>query len=66
MNLSNYKENPEGVKIVCMAFEESRNERAVWIAQNLIEAGKMTLEEIAKTCGLSIDKVRELADKKSA
>ena len=61
-----YKENPEGVKIVCMAFEESRNERAVWIAQNLIEAGKMTLEEIAKACGLSIDKVRELADKKSA
>jgi len=51
---------------LCMELEKNGNERAVWIAQNLIEVGKMTLEEIAKACGLSIDKVRELADKKSA
>lgn len=61
-----YKEDPKGVEIVCRAFEESRLERSMWIAQNLIEKGKMTLEEIAEVCGLSIEKIKELAEKKSA
>ena len=57
-----YKENPKGVKIVCLAFEETRNERSIWIAKNLIETGKMALEEIATACGLPLDKVKELAE----
>ena len=61
-----YKENPKGVEIVCAAFEETRNERSIWIAKNLIDAGKMTLEEIAAACGLAIEKIRELAEKKDS
>lgn len=55
-----------GVEIVCAAFEETRNERSIWIAKNLIDAGKMTLEEIAAACGLAIEKIRELAEKKDS
>lgn len=56
-----YKENPKG-GIVCMAFEETRNERSIWIAKNLIEAGKMALEEIATACGIPLEKVKEIAE----
>ena len=61
-----YKEDPKGVAIVCKAFEETRNERSIWIAENLIEAGKMALDEIAIACGLSLEKVEELAEAKAA
>jgi predicted HTH domain antitoxin len=56
----------EGMEFMCRAFEETRNEKAIWIAKNLIEAGKMTFEEIAKACGLTIEKVQELARTKTA
>ena len=61
-----YKEDPKGVEIVCMAFEQTRNEKAIRIAVNLIEAGKMSLEEIADACELPLEKVVELAKGKSA
>ena len=31
-----YKENPEGVEIMCKAFEEIRNEKAIRIAKNIM------------------------------
>lgn len=34
-----YKENPEGVEIMCRAFEEARNEKAIRIAKNMIDKG---------------------------
>ena len=61
-----YKETQEGVEYMCRAFEETRNEKAIWIAKNLIEAGKMTFDEIAKACGLPLDEVQELAGAKTA
>ena len=61
-----YKENPEGVEIVCKAFEETRNEKAIWIAKNLIADGELSMEKIAKACGLTLEQVQELAKKKSA
>ena len=61
-----YKENPKGVEIVCMAFEETRNEKAVRIAKNLIEKGSMTLEKIAEVCELPLAKVREIAGQMTA
>ena len=60
-----YKENPEGVKIMCKAFEETRKEgemkHAIETAKRMLLRGKMTLEEIAEDAGLSLDKVKELA-----
>lgn len=61
-----FKETEEGVEYMCRAFEETRNEKAIWIAQRLIELGKNTLEEIALVTGLSIEKVQELAGAKTA
>lgn len=65
-----YKENPEGVEIMCRAFEETRNEaslrRAISIAKNLIEMGQMPLEMIAKATELPLEKVQELAGVKTA
>ena len=61
-----YKENPEGVEIMCKAFEETRNEKAIRIAKNMIEKGKYDLEEIAEVTELPLEKVQELAGKKTA
>ena len=61
-----YKENAEGVEIMCRAFEETRNEKAVRIAENLIAKGKLSLEEIAEATELPLDKIQELAGKKTA
>ena len=61
-----YKENAEGVEIMCRAFEETRNEKAVRIAENLIAKGKLTIEEIAEATELPLDKIQELAGKKTA
>jgi len=65
-----YKENPEGVEIMCRAFEETRNEaslrRAISIAKNMIEKGKYELEEIAEITELPLTKVQELAGVKTA
>lgn len=41
-------------------------QKACEVANNLIGVGKLSLEEIADCCGLTIEKVRELAGNKSA
>ncbi len=51
---------------MCKAFEETRNEKAIWIAKNLIADGELSMEKIAKACGLTLEQVQELAKKKSA
>lgn len=61
-----YKTNPKGVEIMCKAFEETRNEKAIQIARNMIEDGKLTLEDIARYSELSLEKIKELADRKTA
>ena len=61
-----YKEDPKGVEIVCVAFEQTRNEKAIRIAMNLIEEGDLSLEKIAKVCELSLEKVQKLAKQKGA
>ena len=65
-----YKEDEEGVKIMREAFEETRNEgamrKAIDTAIRMIKRGKCTLEEIAEDTELPIDKVRELAETRSA
>ena len=60
-----YKENPEGVKIMCRAFEETRKEgerkHAIETAKRMLTRGKMSIEEIAEDAGLPLEKVQELA-----
>ncbi|MBR1685503.1 MAG: hypothetical protein IJ708_10255 [Clostridia bacterium] len=52
------------------AFEDTRNEgamrKAVAIARKLIQAGKLTLNEIANVTELSMDTIRELAGQQTA
>jgi conserved hypothetical protein (putative transposase or invertase) len=61
-----YKENPKGVVEMCKAMEEMRNktalEKAKEIATNLIKLGKITIEDIALTTGLSVKQIQELAN----
>ena len=65
-----YKENPEGVEIMCMAFEETRNKavyrNSIEIALKMINRGKDSPEEIAFITGLPLETVRELAGQKTA
>jgi len=61
-----YKENAKGVQQVSSVSEEIRIENSIRIAQNLIAEGDIPLETIARVCGLPLDRVRELAEKKTA
>ena len=69
-----YKEVKEGVETMSEIWEEvrnegiikGRNEAGIEHAQRMIIDGTLPLEKIAEYSGLSIEKVRELADKKSA
>lgn len=65
-----YKENPEGVGKMCEAMDRIAEKRAVEArienALKMIARGKLTLEEIAEDSGLSLEKVKELADKRTA
>ena len=50
---------------MCKVMEDMRNEsaerRSVEIAKNLLQLGKLTLEEVASSAELTIERVRELA-----
>ena len=72
------KEDPKGVSEMCAIMEELKKEseqrgeqrgehkRAIMDAQNMIEKGLGSFEDIAEVTGLSIETVRELAGKKTA
>ena len=53
---------------MCRVMEEMRNEtaelRSVEIAQQMIQDGKLSLEEIARYSMLAIERVKELANPK--
>ena len=51
---------------MCRAFEETRNEKAIRIAKNMIAKGKLSLEEVAEYTELPLEKVQELAGMKTA
>ena len=44
---------------------EGAEQNSVEIALNLLSLGKISIEEIATVTGLSIDKIRELANQKA-
>lgn len=59
---------------MCKVLEDMRNEAAksevekrnIEFASTLLKLGKLTIEEIAESAGLTIDRVRELATPKTA
>ena len=69
-----FKEDEKGVEAMCKVMEDMRNETAkkaaeqekLNIAQSLIKMGKLSLEEIAASVELSIDRIKELAAPKIA
>ena len=65
-----YKQTEEGVAVMCKAMEEMRKEavledrrRQAW---KMIAKGKLSHEDIADYCELSLDEVKALAQEKSA
>ena len=65
-----FKEDEEGVKVMCKALEDMRNEAVekdrIENAMTMIKDGKLSLEKIAEYTSLALDKVRELAAPKVA
>ena len=69
-----FKEDEKGVEAMCKVMEDMRNETAkkaaeqekLNIAQSLIKMEKLSLEEIAASVELSIDRIKELAAPKIA
>jgi hypothetical protein len=65
-----FKENERGKESMCKMMEDMRNEAAKkaedkrneTIALNLLEIGKMSIEEIASATGLTVDCVNKLAE----
>lgn len=64
-----FKEDEKGIDTMCKVMEDMRNETAKKaaeqekfnIAQSLIKMGKLSMEEIAASVQLSLEKVQELA-----
>ena len=65
-----FKNNEEGVASMCKAMEDMRNEAALRkskeIALRMINAGKLSLEEIAEYSDLPLEIIKELAQQKTA
>ena len=63
-----FKEDEEGVKAMCKAMEEMRNEAVekdrIENAMKMIKDGKLSVEKIAEYTSLALDKVKELASPK--
>ena len=59
-----FKENKEGIEIMCRAMEDMRNqtlkEGMKEVALCMLTAGKYALEEIANISGLSVDEISKL------
>ena len=63
-----------GVSKMCEAMDriaekraaEAASNRSVETALKMIARGKLTLEEIAEDSGLTLEEVKELADKRTA
>ena len=61
-----YKENKEGLKYMSKIVEDIINEeireRNIEIAINMLEDGKLSVDEIARYCGLDVEEVNMIAE----
>ena len=61
-----YKETEEGVETMCKAMDDMRDELKQKLARKMIERGELSLEDIADYSELPLEKVKELAENKTA
>ena len=61
-----FKENKEGVAIMCQAIEEMRIEERREVARRMLTTGKLSIEEIANCADLPIEEVQKLQNEKTA
>ncbi|WP_051688381.1 hypothetical protein [Butyrivibrio sp. AE2032] len=61
-----FKESEKGVERMFDSLEDMRNEVRIETALKMIAGGKLSLEDIASYSGLPLDKVKELAEAKTA
>lgn len=54
------------VNTMCKAMDDMRNDVRIENARKMIDDGKLSLDDIARYSGLSIEKIRELAGNKTA
>ena len=70
ISIQYYKEDPEGVGKMCEAMDRIAEKRAVEArienALKMLADGQLSLEKIAQYSGLPLEKVKELADKRTA
>ena len=68
--MHHFKETEGGRTIVCRAIETYGEQmalrRAIENALSMIADGQLSLEKIAQYSGLPLEKVKELADKRTA
>ena len=65
-----YKETEKGVETMCKAFEDLREETEMRTrienARKMLANGKFSLDDVVECSGLPLEKVKELAEDKSA
>ena len=59
-----FKEDEKGVRAMCKAVEELCKEEKLEAAKRFLEYGTLTVEEIAKGLGLTVDEVTELLEQR--
>lgn len=59
-----FKENKEGIEIMCRTMEDMRNQTlkdgAVNSAKRMLQDGILSIKKIAEYAGLSVEEVKEL------
>ena len=65
-----FKETEEGVETMCKAFDDLREETEMKTrienARKMLANGKFSLDDIVECSGLPLEKVKELAENKTA
>lgn len=61
-----FKEDKEGVAAMCKVMEDMLTENKKEIAISFIKEGSLSLEKIAACVGLTIEEIKELAQKETA
>ena len=61
-----FKETEEGVETMCKAMDDLREEVRIENARKMLANGKFSLDDVVECSGLPLEKVKELAENKTA
>ena len=59
-----FKEDEKGVGAMCKAVEDLVKEEVVEMVESMLELGVLTMEQIALVSKLTLEEVKEIAEKK--